>query len=27
LTAECAWVPPEDDNWVFGPDPLYDNIY
>ena len=27
LTADCAWVPTEDDNWVFGPDPLYDNIY
>ncbi len=27
LTADCAWVPTQDDNWVFGPDPLYDNIY
>ena len=27
LTADCAWVPTHDDNWVFGPHPLYDNIY
>ena len=29
MSVECAWVPPndDDDNWVFGPDPLYDNIY
>ncbi len=27
LRVACPWVPPEDDNWVFGPDPTYDNIY
>lgn len=27
LTADCAWVPTHDENWVFGPHPLYDNIY
>jgi hypothetical protein len=24
---QCAWAPPPDDNWVFGPDPDNDNIY
>jgi hypothetical protein len=27
LTADCAWVPSNDENWVFGPHLLYDNIY
>ena len=27
LTADCPWVPTNDENWVFGPHLLYDNIY